>query len=105
MTVTLESSDADTYLYLREGESRSGAFLYENDDDGGTTRSTIQETLSAGTYTIEATTYSAGETGSFTLSISGLGTATTTPPTSNDNDKDVLVALHNATGGANWTNN
>ena len=80
VTVTLESSDADTYLYLRAGEARSGEFLYENDDDGGTTRSSIQETLGAGTYTIEATTYSAGETGSFTLTVSGLGATGTTPP-------------------------
>ena len=73
VTITLESSDADTYLYLREGEARSGEFLYQNDDDGGTTRSTIQETLGMGTYTIEATTYGGGETGSFTLTVSGLG--------------------------------
>ena len=79
VAITLESGDADTYLYLREGEARSGAFLYENDDDGGTSRSKIEETLTAGTYTIEATTYGAGETGSFTLTIAGLGGATPTP--------------------------
>ena len=79
VTITLESTDADTYLYLREGEARSGAFLYENDDDGGTSRSTISETLTAGTYTIEATTFGAGETGSFTLTVSGLGDATPAP--------------------------
>ncbi len=81
VTITLESSDADTYLYLRSGDdARSGAFLYENDDDGGTTKSTIEETLSAGTYTIEATTYEAGETGAFTLTVAGLGGSSTTPP-------------------------
>ena len=37
VTVTLESTDADTYLYLREGEARSGDYLYQNDDDRGTT--------------------------------------------------------------------
>ena len=77
--ITLErtSGEADTYLYLREGESRSGDFLHDNDDDGGTTRSRIAETLAAGTYTVEATTYEAGQTGSFTLTVSGLGGATT----------------------------
>ena len=72
VTITLES-DTDPYLYLREGEAKSGAFLYENDDlaPGTDTNSRIQETLSAGTYTIEATTYSSGETGSFTLTVSG----------------------------------
>ena len=79
VTITLVSSEADTYLYLREGEARSGAFLHENDDDGGTTRSRIQETLAAGSYTIEATTYAAGETGSFTLTVSGLGAAAPGP--------------------------
>ena len=72
-SIVLESSAGDTYLYLREGDARSGAFLYENDDDGGITRSKIEETLAAGSYTIEATTYNPGETGSFTLTVSGLG--------------------------------
>ncbi len=72
--IDLESS-VDTYLYLRRGEYRSGAFLHESDDveSGVNTNSLIEETLAAGTYTIEATTYYAGETGSFTLTISGLG--------------------------------
>ena len=73
VTITLESSDVDTYLYLREGEARSGDFLYD-DDGGGITKSQIQETLVAGTYTIEATTYGTKETGSFTLTVAGLGT-------------------------------
>ena len=75
MTITLESGDADTYLYLREGETRSGDFLYENDaaEPGNTAKSQIQETLTAGAYTVEATTYAEGQTGSFTLTVSGLG--------------------------------
>ncbi len=53
VTITLESDDADTYLYLRSGLSQSGAHLHENDDHNGSTGvSQIQETLSAGTYTI-----------------------------------------------------
>ena len=75
VTITLElrSGEADTYLYLREGENtRSGDFLHENDDEPDTNRSEIRETLPAGTYTIEATTYEAGQTGSFTLTVSGL---------------------------------
>ena len=72
VTITLES-DTDPYLYLREGEVKAGAFLHENDDlaPGTDTNSRIQVTLVAGTYTIEATTYSSGETGSFTLAVSG----------------------------------
>ena len=74
VTVTLErtSGDADTYLNLLSGAGRYGSVLHYNDDDTGTTRSRIQETLDAGTYTIEVTTYESGETGSFTLTVSGL---------------------------------
>ena len=69
--VTIDlSSTVDTYLYLREGNSTSGATIHENDDIGsGNTNSQIQETLSAGTYTVEATTSSAGATGAFILTI------------------------------------
>ncbi len=81
VTITLESNDADTYLYLREGAARSGTVLHENDDhDGSLSVSQITATLPANTYTIEATTYSAGETGTFTLTVSGLD-GTTTPGT------------------------
>ena len=75
VTITLES-ETDPYLYLREGEAKSGDVACdgcENDDlaPGTDTDSRIQETLAAGTYTIEATTYSSGATGSFTLTVSG----------------------------------
>ena len=69
-TIDLESGDANTYLYLRKGETASGAALYENDDhQGSTDTSRIEATLAVDTYTVEATTKSAGATGSFTLSI------------------------------------
>ena len=73
VTITLESS-TDPYLYLRAGEAKSGTAAHENDDIvvGTDTDSEIEATLGIGTYTIEATTYSAGETGSFTLTVSGL---------------------------------
>ena len=81
VTITLES-DTDPYLYLREGEAKSGDFLHENDDIvlATDTNSRIEETLAAGTYTIEATTYGFGETGSFTLTVSGLGDVTMPAP-------------------------
>ena len=81
VTIRLESSAANTHLYLRRGDATSGTALHENDDHGGSTSvSQIQETLAAGTYTIEATTDAAGSTGSFTLTISGLSGATPTDP-------------------------
>ena len=74
VTIDLQSS-VDTYLYLRSGIARTGAALYENDDieSGGVNlNSRISETWAAATYTIEATTYAEGQTGTFTLTISGL---------------------------------
>ena len=96
VTVTLESS-ADTYLYLREGSGRDGTeLLCENDDYStpveGTTCSNINinlnaqfdsgmlASLGAGTYTIEATTYAAGTTGSFTLTVTTVPVSDTTTP-------------------------
>ena len=76
VTITLNSDVADAYLYLRRNDSRSGEAVNDpaaDDDAGGGYNSQVVETLEAGAYTIEATTYKAGETGSFTLTISGLG--------------------------------
>ena len=76
VTIDLESS-VDTYLYLRDGSVTSGASVESNDDVlSGNTDSQIVATLSAGTYIIEATTYSEATTGSFTLSVSGGGSGT-----------------------------
>ena len=81
VTIRLESSAANTHLYLRRGDATSGTALHENDDhEGSISVSQIQETLAADTYTVEATTYAAGSTGSFTLSISGLSGTTPTDP-------------------------
>ena len=84
ITVTLESGAANTYLYLRQGVARSGKALDENDDYEGIAKSKITATLTAGSYTIEATTYGAGETGAFILTVSGLVETTGTPTTPPD---------------------
>ena len=72
VTIILESLDIDTYLYLRDGSSRSGTIIDQNDDHESTNRSRIDKGLADGTYTIEATTYHPDETGSFTLSVYGI---------------------------------
>ena len=70
VTFTLESSDIDTYLYLLSGSETDGTVLHENDDlESGNTNSEISESLPAGTYTLEVTSYGEGETGAFTLSF------------------------------------
>ena len=82
-TVTIDLvSDTDPYLYVRAGGARSGETDLENDDvvPGTNLNSQLTLSLAAGAYTIEATTYAAGETGNFTLTIAGLGGATTPDP-------------------------
>ena len=62
--MVLESDDAETVLYLRQGAGvTSGSSIGFNDGESAHNyrRATISETLGAGTYTIEATTYAAGE--------------------------------------------
>ena len=73
VTINL-SSDEDAFLYLRSGTSTDGSALHENDDYNypASTDSRIIETLSAGDYTIEATTYTPGLTGDFTLTTTGI---------------------------------
>ena len=110
VTITLES-DADTVLYLLSGAGEDGEALHDNDDHADesdcaadlvrSTDSCIVESLDAGDYTIEATTYDPGKTGDFTLTVSGIGSA----PASAETDRAALVALYNATGGGDWTNN
>ena len=76
------TSSVDTYLYLRSGSITSGTALHSNDDiESGNTNSRITATLAAGTWTIEATTYSTNATGSFSLSVSGGGGAGSTEAT------------------------
>ena len=98
VTITLESRDANPYLYLLHGSGRGGFVEAENDDhEGSMIRSQIQETLEAGVYTIEATTFDAGQTGRFNLTV--IEPATLSP------QGVALMALHEATGGDNWANN
>lgn len=69
VTIDLKSS-TDPYLYLLDGRVQNGSVVIgSNDDSNGTRNSQIVRTLSAGTYTVEATTYSSGATGGFTLLV------------------------------------
>jgi len=69
VTIALSSTAFDTYLYLR---NPAGSVIKSDDDSGGGTNSRISFTLpagTAGTYTIEATSYSSGRTGAYTLTF------------------------------------
>ena len=86
VSVVLESDDAETVLYLREGSGvRSGATVPGGFNDGDLNNyhraEIVAENLAAGSYTIEATTYNAGETGDFTLTVS-VADGTAPPPAS-----------------------
>ena len=72
-TVTIDlSSGVDSYLYLRNGYNNQKDVALHTDDNGGTgANARISESLAAGTYTIEATTAATGQTGAFTLAVSG----------------------------------
>ena len=69
--IDLESS-WDTYMFLRSGLGRDGQKLHHDDDGGNGRNSQISESLAAGEYTIEATTYGREKTGAFTLTVVGL---------------------------------
>lgn len=64
--IDLSSNEIDTYLYLYES---NGTLVASNDDAGETYDSSLTVTLSSGCYRIEASSYDAGETGSYTLSV------------------------------------
>ena len=65
--IDMSSTAVDSYLILQNGAT--GAVVAENDDMNSTTRNArILATLPAGTYIINTTTYSPGETGSYQLS-------------------------------------
>ncbi len=69
ITVSMTSSEFDTYLIVASGEEH----LVENDDFDGTD-SRVSFTLPAsGTYTIRANSYGGGETGSYTLRLDSEG--------------------------------
>ena len=89
VTITLArtSGEADTYLNLWSGSNRTGTPLDSDDDTPDTSGSEITRNLAAGNYTIEATTYAAGQTGSFTLTVSGLGGTTAPGPSAGECDQ------------------
>ncbi|MBI3951818.1 MAG: PPC domain-containing protein, partial [Acidobacteria bacterium] len=71
VTIDLTSSAFDTYLYLL---SPSGSVVAEDDDSGGETNSRITFTLTtSGLWRIEVTSFSEGETGSYSLALAGCG--------------------------------
>ena len=70
---------------------------------GGTLQYTLTG-LTAGTqYDLQIRAVNAGGDGTWSATITGTTTATGTPTSATD--REILIALYNATDGANWTNN
>ena len=91
--ITLESDDTNTYLYMQKGAGRTNrSFRSQGSQDR---YSRIEDWFAAGIYTIESTTYEPGQTGSFTLTITGpeeiapVTDATPPPPPSIHEDRAV----------------
>ena len=106
VTITLES-ETDPYLFLLDSD---GVVLSENDDistNGGNYNSQIRQTLAAGDYTIEATTYSREATGDFTLTLSGMPAAEEAQPTPTQTPSpsadECVSTLTTETSGGSWT--
>jgi hypothetical protein len=81
----------DTYLFLLNGSGQTGSVIDEDDDGGSGMDSQIIRTLSAGTYTVEATTFAAGVTGNFDVSVNVL-----TPPPCSDCPFEINAGLNDA---------
>jgi hypothetical protein len=66
VTITMNSSAFDTFLYLRNG---SGVVASDDDGNGGTNSKIVYTIPTSGTYTIDATSYSTNATGAYTLTL------------------------------------
>lgn len=81
VSISMGSLQFDTYLYLLQpGETTIGGGTIQDDDGAGGTDSRISVTLaSTGTYTILATSFVSGATGSYSLTLNDLTPCTPTP--------------------------
>ena len=96
--IDLESTDSpavDTYMYLLSGAGTDGSVLEYDDDDGPGLNSQITRELTAGSYTIEATTLLSGTTGNFTVTIQ---VPTSTTPECTVTSLGAVTATVNRTG-------
>ena len=67
--LTLTSDAFDTYLLLYEGTPGKLVEQLGSNDDSDGTNSSLEGSLSAGTYTAMANSYGAGQTGAYSLSL------------------------------------
>ena len=89
VTIDLKSRFFDPYLYLL---SSSGTVLNFDDQSGGGNNARLTQSLAAGSYLIEVTSWSDGAVGDYTLSIN-TPTITTVTPSFGSPGTSVNVAL------------
>lgn len=91
IVILMESADFDTYLSLGQLEDGSFTQLASDDDGAGDTNSRIEHTITAaGAYMIRANSLMAGETGSYTLRLQRVGSASASVGSS-DAIKDLAI--------------
>ena len=98
VTITLSSTDFDSYLSLKDS---SGEEIAYDDDSAGNLNAKIQDfTLPAdGTYTIQATSFGSFVTGSFTLTLeSGTGVQPTPEATTTASNGGAISLNERVTG-------
>ncbi len=95
VTVTLNSNDFDTYLYVIDRDSQT--YLFENDDNPDTTTSEIEFTAQEGvTYWLEVAAFGDFGSGAFTVSANS---TMTDMAMSDDAPTSVYYALEGLTPG------
>jgi thermolysin len=98
--VSMNSSSFDTYLYLLDS---SNQIIGEDDDGGGGTNSRIPATTgfvtlpATGSYKIHATSFSAGTTGAYTITLIP-GVAAPSAPAAN-----AATSVTSSSFNANWS--
>ena len=99
VTIDLTSADQDAYLYLLSGHSPDGTELHHDDDSGTGSNSKLSVNLEAGDYTISASTYRTGRTGSFQVRVQASEPAvcTTTLDSGTINSQTLTLSLERGT--------
>ena len=102
--ITLSSDATAPYLYLLDGEGKTGAIKRETGAANAAT-ATITETLQPGSYTIEATTFYAATAGAYTLEFAATPAPAATCAESISGNASVNGAWATACLSANPPNN
>ena len=76
LIISLNSTAFDAYLRVLDA---GGATVATDDDGGGGSNARINRTFAAGTYRIEATSYTSAKTGAYTLSVAAASSSVTAP--------------------------